>query len=222
MSETREYIVPDTFYHIYNHGNANDSIFFADANYLYFLSKFKEYISPIADTYAYCLMPNHFHFLIKIKSAETIFQFLKQNNKLPETNLTQEDFELLMKADSEINLYSLHISKQFSNFLNGYSQTINKQELRKGSLFTGAFKRKPIASSDYLKELILYIHSNPVHHNFVQNIAEWKYVSYHSIISDSGTQLKRAEVLELFEGIENFKFCHEQKHNNLVELTELN
>ncbi len=220
MAEVREFLLPERFYHIYNHGNANDNIFFNDSNYGYFLTKFREYISPIADTYAYCLMPNHFHFLVKIKSPELVFKFLKENNKLPESAMNQENFELLMGVDSEINLYSLHISKQFSNFFNGYAQAINKQEARKGSLFIRAFKRKLIESTEHLKELILYIHSNPVHHSFAQNILDWKYVSYHSMISNSSTQLKREEVLELFDGVDNLKFCHEQKSSDLVKRIE--
>ncbi|MCF6359136.1 MAG: transposase [Cyclobacteriaceae bacterium] len=58
----------NTYYHIYNRANGNENLFRSDENYEYFLKKWGEYISDIADTYAYCLMPNHFHFLIKTKT----------------------------------------------------------------------------------------------------------------------------------------------------------
>jgi putative transposase len=222
MSENKAYLIPDKFYHIYNHGNGKDNLFYNEENYIYFLKKYKEYISPVADTYAYCLMPNHFHFLIQIKSAEAIFKFLKQNNKLPEQNMTLEEFELLFANNPDINLFSLHVSKQFSNLFNGYSQAINKQEGRKGSMFIRSFKRKEIASSDYLRSLILYIHLNPVNHQFVKTLLEWKYISYHSIISNMETNLKRNEVIELFNDLDNFKYSHRDVNQNLLNELEAN
>jgi REP element-mobilizing transposase RayT len=55
------------FYHIYNHANGEDDLFKNHDNYLFFLKKYKMYLSTYVDTCAYCLMPNHFHFLIRIK-----------------------------------------------------------------------------------------------------------------------------------------------------------
>ncbi len=63
---------PETFYHIYNHANGSDNLFREEDNYNYFLRQWEKYISPIANTYAYCLMPNHFHALIRIKAIEEI------------------------------------------------------------------------------------------------------------------------------------------------------
>jgi len=221
MAENQDNLKPDKFYHIYNHGNGNDNVFFNNDNYIYFLTKYKEYISPIADTYAYCLMPNHFHLLIKFKSEENIFQFLKENNKLPDENITLFEFKALTGVNIEIDFFGLHISKQFSNLFNGYSQAINKQEGRKGSLFTRSFRRKEIDSTEYLKSLILYIHTNPVHHNFVKKISDWKYTSYHSMISELPTNLKRKEVLELFDDNTSFQFCHQQFNGKLIEQIEV-
>jgi len=220
MAANQNSLQPDKFFHIYNHGVGSDAIFFNDDNYVYFLKKFTEFVSPIANTYAYCLMPNHFHFLVQIKSEEEVFQFLKHNDKFPDENITLTGFKTLSGGITEIDFFSLHISKQFSNFFNGYSQALNKQQGRRGSLFLRSFKRKEITSSEYLKSLIIYIHSNPVHHGFVSNISSWKYSSYHSLISDKTTQLKRKEVIELFEDIDNFKFGHQQINQNLLEKVE--
>lgn len=57
-----------SFYHIYNRGNNGGDIFFDDENYNYFLKLLAKYITPVADIYAYCLMRNHFHLLVRIKS----------------------------------------------------------------------------------------------------------------------------------------------------------
>lgn len=54
------------FYHIYNRGNNGEKIFFTEENYAYFLRRYDHYISNFAETYVYCLLPNHFHFIIKV------------------------------------------------------------------------------------------------------------------------------------------------------------
>ena len=68
------------FYHIYNRGNHGNSIFFSQENYRYFLAKYDQYLSKYVDTLAYCLMNNHFHFLIRIKNNDVILQ--EANNPL--------------------------------------------------------------------------------------------------------------------------------------------
>lgn len=70
-------LYPEKVYHIYNHANGNENLFRNPANYSYFLEKYSEYIYPIAETYAYCLMPNHFHLMIKVRSENEIITFLK-------------------------------------------------------------------------------------------------------------------------------------------------
>ena len=57
------------FYHIYNRGNNKGKIFFEDGNYIFFLKQFKNYVLPSVDVFAYCLMPNHFHFFIRVNDG---------------------------------------------------------------------------------------------------------------------------------------------------------
>jgi len=59
------HLIAGEFYHIYNRGNNKQRIFFTDDNYLFFLKKIREQLLPVADIVAYCLMPNHFHILIR-------------------------------------------------------------------------------------------------------------------------------------------------------------
>lgn len=65
-----EKLQPGKFYHIYNRGNNREDIFIEDRNYGYFLRQYEKYISSVADTFAYCLLRNHFHLLVRIKISE--------------------------------------------------------------------------------------------------------------------------------------------------------
>ena len=68
-------IESDRYYHIYNRGNNYGNVFFEEENYRFFLEKFKFYISPYTKIYAYCLLPDHFHFLLKVTDEEVIKKF---------------------------------------------------------------------------------------------------------------------------------------------------
>lgn len=60
------------YYHIYNRGVNRESIFIEERNYNYFLMLYAKHIYPIANTFAYCLLGNHFHFLLQLKEAEEV------------------------------------------------------------------------------------------------------------------------------------------------------
>ena len=60
------------FYHIYNKGVNNCDLFFEPTNYEHFLKLYDTYISSVADTYAWVLMKNHFHLLVRIKEEAEI------------------------------------------------------------------------------------------------------------------------------------------------------
>ncbi|MBI2620006.1 MAG: transposase [Ignavibacteriales bacterium] len=58
--------LPDHFYHVYNRGNDKTRIFLERSNYRYFLSKVARNLQNQVEIHAFCLMPNHFHLLIRI------------------------------------------------------------------------------------------------------------------------------------------------------------
>lgn len=179
-------LLPDTYYYIYNHANGDDNLFREERNYHYFLKKYSQYIDPVAETAAWCLMPNHFHLLVKIKNGEEIAS-------------TYPKFGTLDKSTDKSNF----ISKRFGNFFSSYTQSFNKVYDRRGSLFLKNFKRKEITDEDYLRNLVLYIHLNPVHHGFCKDIGEWKWTSYDSFIR-SVEEL----VYQLFNDRENYQMMH--------------
>ena len=76
----------EKYYHIYNCGINGCNLFNETGNYTYFLNLYDKYISPIADTFAWVLMPNHFHLLVKIKSEVDIIDSLSNSSSF--SNLT--------------------------------------------------------------------------------------------------------------------------------------
>ena len=183
---------PDTFYHIYNHANGDEDLFREDENYYFFLKQWIKYIGPVAATYAYCLMPNHFHALIKVREEEELRQFF--------TNKKQDltGFE---------NLSGL-LSKQFGNLFNAYAKAYNKRYDRKGSLFNRPFKAKEIDSDEYLTSIVHYIHHNPIHHAFCNDYESWPHSSYRAFLENRPTRLERDYVLEWFGGQSEFISFH--------------
>ena len=65
-------LLPNTSSHIFNHANGFEDVFRGKENYRFFLEKYRLYIYPIAETYAYCLMPNYFHLVVWIRKRESI------------------------------------------------------------------------------------------------------------------------------------------------------
>lgn len=144
------------FYHVYNRANGSDKLFRRSDNYFYFLKKYCEYAHPLVKTYAYCLMPNHFHFLIQVREESEILKVMEEKkSKLLNPNPNPfEDSKPSKGLGLEPHLFSKFISQQFSHFFNGYTQAFNKQQNRKGSLFMTPYKRKLIDSEKYWRELI--------------------------------------------------------------------
>jgi REP element-mobilizing transposase RayT len=171
-------------YHIYNRGINNDVIFKENSNYEYFLKLYDKHIEPIAETFAWCLMKNHFHFLVRIKNIEEI---TAEKKILP--------------------------SQSFSNLFNSYTKAFNKSKHRHGSMFERPFKRKLIENESYFQNVIIYIHNNPVHHKICEHPLEYPWSSYITCLSDKPTKIKRKEVLEMFTDVENFRYVHEQNRN---------
>ena len=183
---------PDNFYHIYNHAVGSDNLFKSHENYLFFLSRYDTYLSPIFKTFAYCLMPNHFHLLIQVRDIELIKSLAKIGN--------DDGFD-----------YHKFIMQKLSNFLNSYSKAFNKQNSRKGALFVDFTKRKEIDNDFYFTRVVNYIHQNAVLHGFCKTAADWDYSSYNSIINiNKSSKLERNKIFDWFGGIEQFISFHQE------------
>lgn len=193
-------LLAEHYYHIYNHANGFENLFSNHENYLFFLRRYTHFISPIADTFAYCLMPNHIHFLVRIKDEVALHGAYLAVIQNKEKTTKVKEFTTCYQ--------STFVSRQFANLFSSYSQAYNKQQGRKGSLFMPNFRRKLVESETYFTKLIHYIHANPVHHGFVKNLHEWNYSSYYAFSSQKQTSLQRNQVLAWFGGIEAFEEFH--------------
>ena len=146
-----------------------------------------KHISPIAETWAYCLLRNHFHATVFIKNKEDLTGF---------GNLSG----LKLKEPS----------RYFSNFFNAYARGVNIATQRTGSLFERPFKRIPVDNESYLMRLIVYIHQNPQKHKFEDDFRNWNYSSYHELIADIPTRLQRDNMMQLFGSQQDFIRIHQE------------
>jgi REP-associated tyrosine transposase len=179
---------PSIYYHIFNHANGDEDLFREPENYRYFLQQYYKHINGIADTYCYCLMPNHFHLLVRIKPGEALTTHLPGFKNLAGV------------AASNV------LSKQFSNFFNSYSKAFNKKYERRGSLFLKNFKKKAIMEKEYLISSILYIHLNPVKHGFRFHPKDWEWSSYHTLHTE-----RLNFINTLFGNPEKYFQAHQEK-----------
>ncbi|MDP3462608.1 MAG: transposase [Bacteroidales bacterium] len=186
---------PGCFYHIYTHGVGGRNVFAEPENYRYFLALYDKYIPQVADTFAWALMPNHFHLLIRIK--------------IP----TIPDRVSNPVRDST----SPNPSNQFSKLLNAYAQAYNKFTGQWGALFQRPFKRKRIDDESHLKRVLVYIHNNPVHHDFCSHTLEYPWTSYLNCLkTDCPENTIRKEILDWFGGADAYKTYHDQKLPELI------
>ncbi|MEM9829412.1 MAG: transposase [Bacteroidota bacterium] len=190
---------PDCFYHIFNRGNNRENVFYNQENYRYFLRRYDQYLSSYLDTFCFCLLPNHFHLLVRIKSADDILQ------------QADKDFS---GVDSSAEML---VSERFRRFFLSYSKSINKQTKRVGSLFQKPFRRKKVTDSDYLANLVSYIHFNPVHHRVHSDYTSYPWSSYARILNGNPTKLRREELLSWFGGRQGFINFHRVNCGNSQE-----
>ncbi len=193
-------ILPDRFYHIWNRGNNRENLFYTAANYEYFLRLYAEYLDPHAETYAYCLLPNHFHLLIRTKSFLPV-------SPTGETG----------KSTGEINKKSNPGSKAFQRLFTAYSQAINIQQKRSGSLFMKPFKRLEVSTVQQLVNLVHYIHTNPQKHGICDDFRHYTWSSYQRIMKSRPTKLQKEAVIEWFNNKDNYL----DYHNRTIDLDEI-
>ena len=197
----------DTYYHIYNRGVNGENIFFEERNYEHFLNLYAKHLEPVCDLFAYCMLRNHFHVSLRVKSEEEIVETLRvsfENNRQDgQENLPKGKTSLARKP-----LGSKYASDQFSNFFNAYAKAINKAYGRTGSLFQHPFGRVPITSDRQFWNVIAYIHQNPQKHKFVDDFRDWKYSSYGIILTREKTSVNRSEVLKWFGNKDQYLELH--------------
>ncbi len=178
----------DYTYHIYN--RSNELIFIEKINYLYFLEKLRELILPYVNIFAYCLLPNHFHLMLSVKSSGV--SMINECHR-PNTQI---------------------LSKQLGILLSSYTQAINMRFNRKGSLFAHKTKAKQLNNFGDFKNInqrnyslicFNYIHNNPLSAGLVDNLVEWEFSSYKDYLGlRNGTLINK----DLASNILNFDLAN--------------
>lgn len=155
---------PNNIYHVYNQGNNRQTIFLQRQDYLIFLSLYKRLFSPVASTIAWCLMPNHFHFMIY--ADERCDTKIKQGG-----------------------IYLDPIANGVRKLLSGYARIFNSQYRQTGSVFRqktkakclSAIEIKPYSSylvQDYYVNCFHYIHQNPLVAKLTARLEDWEFPSF--------------------------------------------
>ncbi len=166
------------------------NIFHTEANYTHFLKLYARHCEVVVDTYAYCLLRNHFHLLVRVKEELPTYAVL-----YPE------------KQDAK-RQQVISPAKQFSHFFNAYAQHFNRVANRKGSLFEESLERKWVDNNLYFTHLVRYIHQNPQSHGLVVDFRDYPHSSYHSHLSAKRTLLQREAVRHWFGRPADFEDFH--------------
>ena len=190
-------------YHIYNQGNNRQKIFFNRENYFFFLGKMKEYIMPYADIMAWCLMPNHFHWMVYVRETDIFRSRGATQSRTP----TISD--------------NISFNKSIGILLASYTRAINNQENITGSLFRektkaecltafngitpsfyntefGTIMNIPDPEREYPKICFNYIHNNPVKAGLVKSAEDWEFSSFQDICGMRNGKLINREKINEF------------------------
>ncbi len=184
-------IFPDHYYHVYDRANTNGLIVFKDdLDREVFMQRWWKYSLPFFDTYAYCLLPDHFHLVIKVK---------------PLTDAVWKSIVLLggrQGAKFKLGLCDSNTfyASVFKALLISYSGYYNRKYNRRGTLWQPKFKRTLLPSTEVVKEKVQYVHRNPIHHGYCNCFSDWEYSSYNEYYQkDTSSFLKREQVLNLYK-----------------------
>jgi REP element-mobilizing transposase RayT len=118
-------------YHVYNRTNNKELLFLTDENKRYFLQRFKDIVSPFVDTYCWCILPNHFHLLIRVKTEKAVTEILKSKAT---KDLTKTEQRYLMGLDKVANLQKVGNLTVDENLLKVGKLTGDESLLKVGNL----------------------------------------------------------------------------------------
>ncbi len=141
----------DQYIHLYKRGNHKDALFKEEECYYLFLEMYKKYMKPIALLYAYCLLPTHFHLLVRVKSADEIGDICQCDERF---------------------------WYQYRSFLGIYTKRINDTYKRSGCLVNGGYSNIVDPKENSFYQLFIYIHQNPELYGIVSDYRLWPFSSY--------------------------------------------
>lgn len=191
----------NSYYHVYCRAVSESVLFREDENRHYFLRQYQKFLNNYVNTYAYTLLDNHAHWLIKTKPYEEVKTALHRI----------EDNELKTHQKKMINgslEFGDAVELQFKDFFISYAKAYNKRYNRSGNLFMRPFKRRQVNGDAYFTQVIIYIHANIKRHKISNDFENYPWSSYQDMLGTHGTWLQRNEVLEWFGGRDSFVNLH--------------
>jgi len=141
------------YIHLFNRGNHRDALFKKEESYHLFLEMYKKYMKPIALLYAYCLLPTHFHLLVKVRGSHEI---------------------------GDICQYDEMFWYQYRSFLGIYTKKINNTYERSGCLVNGGYSNVMDPEKNSFYQLFNFIHKNPQIYGIVSDYRLWPFSSYYA------------------------------------------
>ena len=94
----------------------------------------------------------------------------------------------------------MRVSRAMQKLGISYTKAINKRFDRVGALFQGAFQAKHIDNEHYLKNLCVYIHTNPAKDGLVADPEDWPYSNYSEWIDERESVLVDREFVRQYFG----------------------
>jgi len=185
---------PKKFYNI-NYFNENDKLFMQEKNYNFFLNKYFYYFQPIAETFAYCLLPNGFEILLKTKEEKEFSSFL--NFEINENNTKFYE-----------KFISKYISQQFDNLFIDYQNEYNSIFGEKKLFFEKNLEINSIKTKEDFTNTVKKIHLKPISQSFAKNIEDWQFSSYNSFFAEGEQKIKINTIIDYFGNIYKFQDFH--------------
>ncbi|NPA36134.1 MAG: hypothetical protein GXO47_04720 [Chlorobi bacterium] len=211
------------YYHIYNRGINSQKIFFDEGDYNHFLELMTVFLTPVVDVYAYVLMGNHFHFAVRIKDEDEIGYLDSANSN---SDILMIKWKTVFLRSDEEKKGSRFVKKtdpdkMIQHLFSTYAKWFNKKNKRTGALLEHPYKHIEVSNEEYLKQLIIYIHNNPVKHGFCEHLVEYGWSSYLSMISIKPTKLARETVIGWFDDKANFIYAHKKQDDYSDDIQHL-
>ena len=182
-------------YHVFNRGNNKQDIFLTEDNYPYFLSKVQRWVVPCCDLLAWCLMPNHFHFLIHANQYSI--------QEIKDGSFSRQRF-----------------SQNIKQLLSSYTKAVNKQMGRTGHLFQQKTKAKCVSenNNEWPETAFHYIHQNPMRAGLVSRLEDWPYSSFSEYLNQNKGGMCNQSLARQILNI-NFNRIYEESYEVLREVS---
>jgi REP element-mobilizing transposase RayT len=196
---------PDNHYHLVFKSIDGILLFRQSSDYDIFLERFQRFISFAVDTWAYCLLSNHAHFIIKIKSIDAIV------NAITEIDFAKQTVSMkkLLVAPNKEAMVDEMLERQVNSFMVSFANYTKNKYRHHGGLFQKPFKRLEIDTGNWLQTAIIYVHLNSLKHKVFSDYAAYLHGSYFYFLQLCNTYCDTEKVLEFFGGLSEFISLHE-------------